>query len=137
MNKRKEIIRTLKFTLISISAAVVQFASFALLYEVLHISEGISNTVALILSVIWNFTINRKVTFKSANNIKIAMLLVVCFYLVFTPLSSILISILVEAGVNGLVAEIIIMLINFVLEFLYNRFIVYRNSCDTIDEKSE
>ena len=63
------------------------------------------------------------------------MLLVLAFYAVFTPVSTILGSLAEGSGVNGFIVEIITMLSNFVLEFLYNRFVVYRNSCDTIETK--
>jgi putative flippase GtrA len=127
----KEVIRAIKFTIISISAGIIQIGTFTLLYELLQLDYWISYLVSLLLSIIWNFTINRKITFKSANNIKVAMLLVLAFYAVFTPVSTLLGHLATEQGVDGFVVEIITMLANFVLEFLYNRFVVYRNSCDT------
>jgi len=90
-----------------------------------------------VLSVLWNFTINRKLTFKSANNVKVAMLLVALFYVAFTPLSSWVHILLADAGWDALLVEVLVMLSNFVLEFLYCRFIVYRNSCDTAVSKKE
>ena len=139
-NKSKEILRAVKFTLISISAGVIQLGSFALL-DGLIFSENfywISYLISLLLSVLWNFTINRKYTFKSANNIKVAMLLVLAFYAVFTPSSLLLGQFAVNHGWNTLLVEILTMLSNFVLEFLYTRFIVYRNSCDTaVQNKNE
>jgi putative flippase GtrA len=127
----KEVIRAIKFTIISISAGIIQIGTFTLLYELLQLDYWISYLVSLLLSIIWNFTINRKITFKSANNIKVAMLLVLAFYAVFTPVSTLLGHLATEHGIDGFVVEIITMLANFVLEFLYNRFVVYRNSCDT------
>ena len=131
----KEIIRAIKFTIISISAGVIQIGSFALMYELIKIDYWISYLVSLILSIIWNFTINRKVTFKSANNVKIAMLLILAFYAIFTPVSTILGHLATEKGVNGFIVEAVTMLSNFILEFLFTRFVVYRNSCDTIEKK--
>jgi putative flippase GtrA len=127
----KEVIRAIKFTIISISAGIIQIGTFTLLYELLQLDYWISYLVSLLLSIIWNFTINRKITFKSANNIKVAMLLVLAFYAVFTPVSTLLGHLATEYGADGFVVEIITMIANFVLEFLYNRFVVYRNSCDT------
>ena len=127
--------RAIKFTLISISAGIIQIGTFTLMYEVLNWIYWPSYLISLLLSVLWNFTINRKYTFKSANNVKVAMLLVLAFYAVFTPVSTILGSLAEGSGVNGFIVEIITMLSNFVLEFLYNRFVVYRNSCDTIETK--
>ena len=133
--KLKEFVRAVKFTIISISAGLIQIGSFALFFEVFKWIYWPSYLISLLLSVLWNFTINRKYTFKSANNVKVAMLLVLAFYAVFTPVSTILGSLAEGSGVNGFIVEIITMLSNFVLEFLYNRFVVYRNSCDTIKTK--
>lgn len=131
----KELFRAIKFTLISISAGIIQIGTFTLMYEVFKWIYWPSYLISLLLSVLWNFTINRKYTFKSANNVRVAMLLVLAFYAVFTPVSTILGSLAEGSGVNGFIVEIITMLSNFVLEFLYNRFVVYRNSCDTIETK--
>ena len=131
----KELFRAIKFTIISISAGIIQIGTFTLMYEVFKWIYWPSYLISLLLSVLWNFTINRKYTFKSANNVKVAMLLVLAFYAVFTPVSTILGSLAESSGVNGFIVEIITMLSNFVLEFLYNRFVVYRNSCDTIGTK--
>ena len=142
-NKKKELIRALKFTLISISAGIIQIGSYALIRLIALYPEGswqdyvIAYTPSLLLSVLWNFTINRKYTFKSANNIKIAMLLVLAFYAVFTPVSTILGGMVVNAGGNADLVFVVTLLSNFVLEFLYTRFIVYRNSCDTAVSKKE
>ena len=139
----KEFFRALKFLLISISAGVIQIASFTLLNEVIirdiGNEYGWSYFIALTLSVIWNFTINRKYTFKSANNIKVAMLLVLAFYAVFTPVSTILGNLAQTSGVNEYIVLAVTMILNFVLEFLFTRFVVYRNSCDTavVKEKQE
>lgn len=140
---KKEFFRALKFLLISISAGVIQIASFTLLNEVIirdvGNEYGWSYFIALTLSVIWNFTINRKYTFKSANNIKVAMLLVLAFYAVFTPVSTILGNLAQTSGVNEYIVLAVTMILNFVLEFLFTRFVVYRNSCDTavVKEKKE
>ncbi len=145
LEKAKEAIRALKFLIISVSAGIIQIGSYALLrLFITHFPEGswqdyvIAYTPSLLLSVIWNFTINRKYTFKSANNIKVAMLLVLAFYVVFTPVSTILGGIAVDAGAHPDLVMVITMLANFVLEFLYTRFVVYRNSCDTaVKEKGK
>lgn len=133
--KFKETLRAIKFTIISISAGIIQLGSFALMYELFGWGYWVSYLTSLLLSVIWNFTINRKITFKSANNIKIAMLLVLVFYAVFTPASTLLGSLVERNGVDGLIVEIVTMVLNFILEYLYTRFVVYRNSCDTAETK--
>ncbi|MBQ0125074.1 MAG: GtrA family protein [Clostridiales bacterium] len=133
--KKKELLRSIKFTLFSISAGLIQIVSFTLLNEVILKGKlyWLSYLVALVLSVIWNFTLNRRYTFQSANNVPKAMLLVGLFYLVFTPASTWLENFLTELGWNEYLVTAINMVCNFVLEFLYDRFIVFRNSIDTND----
>ena len=132
----KEFFRALKFLIVSISAGIIQIGTFALFNEVFHWNYWVSYLLSLLLSIIWNFTINRKVTFKSANNIKIAMLLVLAFYVVFTPLSTWLGNLAENAGINEYIVLAVTMILNFVLEFLYTRYFVYRNSCDTALNKN-
>ena len=139
-DKRKEVFRAAKFTLFSISAGVVQIISFTLLEEVAHLDHWISYGIALVLSVIWNFTFNRKYTFKSASNIPIAMLKVVAYYIVFTPLSLQLEWVLTNKWTfpgSAYVATGINMAINFVTEFLYQRYFVFGKSIDTAQNKKD
>lgn len=132
IKEKKELLRSLKFLLFSISAGVVQIVSFTLLYEVVGLKEWVSYLVALCLSVLWNFTFNRRYTFQSANNVPIAMLLVALFYVVFTPASTWLEGFLTEThGWNAYLVTLINMVLNLVLEFPYQRFVVFRNSIDT------
>lgn len=131
-NKKKEFLRMVKFTLFSISAGLIEIVSFALLNELLHLPYWLSYLIALVLSVLWNFTLNRKFTFQSAANVPIAMLKVACYYAVFTPLSTWLEHQLAgNLGWNEYLVTGINMALNFVTEFLYQRFFVYRNSIDT------
>ena len=134
---KKELWRALKFTIISLSAGIVQIGSFTLLNEFIlgEENEAISHFIALVLSVIWNFTINRKVTFKSSNNIVKSMILVALFYVVFTPASTFFMGWATGIGWNEYLVEGINMLANFVLEYFFTRFVVYRNSCDTANAK--
>ena len=133
MNK-KEILRAVKFTLFSISAGVIQMGSFALLNELLQLDYWISYLVALVASVLWNFTFNRRYTFKSDGNVARAMLLVFGYYCVFTPLSTLLEHYLAgTCGWNEYLVTIINMALNLVTEFLFQRYVVYRNSMDTND----
>lgn len=133
----KELFRAIKFLIISISAGIIQIGTFTLFFELFKWEEWIAYLLSLILSVVWNFTINRKITFKSANNIKIAMLLVLAFYVVFTPLSTYLMALATDNGANPYLMEAVVMISNFVLEFIYTRFLVYRNSCDTATKPKE
>ena len=131
-NGKKELFRAVKFTLFSISAGIVQIASFTLLNEILHWPYWISYGIALVLSVLWNFTFNRKFTFKSAANVPAAMLKVAAYYAVFTPLSLYLEYLLADKnGWNEYLVTAINMLLNFVTEFLYQRYFVFGKSIDT------
>lgn len=130
--KTKELLRVVKYALIAASAGIIQFSSEMLLEKVFHLPYWLSYLVALILSVLWNFTINRKFTFKSANNVPIAMLKVAAYYAVFTPLSTMGGNYLVETlHWNSTLVLVITMLLNFVTEFLYQRFFVFGKSIDT------
>ena len=128
---KKELLRSLKFTLFSLSAGLIQIVSYTLFMEVFHLVPWVSYLISLTLSVVWNFTLNRKYTFHSANNVPVAMLKVLAFYLVFTPLSTWWTKALTEAGWNAYLVEFLTMLVNFVTEFLFQRFVVFRNSIDT------
>lgn len=127
--EKKSLWQALKYTIFSISAGLIQAASFALLYNVLFRENAdmywLCHIVALILSILWNFTLNRKYTFQSAANVPIAMLKVAGFYLVFTPVSAWLGQLAANAGWNGLLVEALTMVANFVLEFLYFKYVVF------------
>ena len=130
---KKEVIRTMKFILFSASAGIIQVVSFTLMEELFHITHWISYLVSLVLSVLWNFTLNRKFTFHSANNVPVAMMKVALFYLIFTPLSTWWTAVLTGEGIgwNEYVVLIGTMLVNFVTEYIYDRFIVFGESIDT------
>lgn len=129
---KKEIWRSVKFVLFSISAGAIEIISFAFLYDLLHMVYWASYLIALILSVIWNFTLNRKFTFKSASNIPKAMLLVFAFYCVFTPITTIGGSYLEGTyGWNGDIVTLLSMALNLITEFLYDRFVVFGKTVDT------
>ena len=131
-NTKKELIRTLKFVLFSASAGIIQAVSFALFEELRHLRHWVSFLLALILSVRWNFTLNRKFTFYSANNIPVAMLKVAACYVVFTPLSTWWTAVLTDSvGINEYIVLAGTMLINFVTEYLYDRFVVFGKTIDS------
>lgn len=132
--KNRELIRSIKFLLFSASAGIIQILCFTLLNELLTWSYWPSYLISLCLSVLWNFTLNRRFTFKSANNVPIAMAKTAGFYLVFTPASTILGNYLVETLLwNEYLVTALNMVANFVLEYLFQRFVVYHNSIDTND----
>lgn len=128
----KETIRFIKFLLCSISAGLIEIVSFTLLNEFTNLSYWPCYLVALVLSVVWNFTLNRKFTFKSSNNIPVAMMKVFFYYLVFTPVTTILGDYLVEKLFwNEYLVTAINMILNFITEFLYQRYYVFKDSIDT------
>lgn len=132
-NKKKELLRTIKFVLFSVSAGVIQVLSFTLLNELLHLTYWVAYLVSLVLSVLWNFTLNRKFTFCSANNVPVAMLKVAAFYVVFTPLSTWWTAVLTGEGFfwNEYLVLALTMIVNFVTEYIYDRFVVFGKSIDT------
>mgnify|MGYP003312184732 CR=1 FL=1 len=152
--QKKELIRTLKYVIIAASAGVIQFGStaiLALIWPVEKFANGpvLFYLIGLTLSVIWNLTINRKYTFKSANNMGIAILWTLGFYIIFAP-SSLLLQgwltngVLIEdstlvlkncLGWHTLVGTIINMILNLGLEYPFQRFIVFRNSIDQTEKK--
>lgn len=125
--------QAIKFLLFSISAGVIQAVTFTLLNEFLSLPYWPCYLFALVLSVLYNFTLNRRFTFQSATNIPIAMAKVAAYYCVFTPLSSWWGEALTRAGWNEYLVLFGTMVINFVTEFLFCRFFVYRGSIDTND----
>lgn len=133
LKRKNDIIRIIKFVLFSASAGIIQTVAFTLLNEVAHLVYWASYLIALVLSVIWNFTFNRKFTFKSANNVPIAMLKVAAYYAVFTPISTFGGNALESIGWNEYLVLAISMVLNMVTEYLFNQFVVYRKSMNTND----
>lgn len=132
--KKKEILRALKFLMFSVSAGVIQIGSFTIMdLAFKNLDYVIKSYIAVVLSVLWNFTFNRKFTFKSAGNVPIAMIKTFCYYLVFAPLSIHLgdMYLVKTLGWNEILVQAITMVVNFVTEFLYQRFFVFKNSLDT------
>lgn len=159
--KKNNIFQFIKFALFSCSAGLIQIGSFTLMNEVLIKTDLMQNLmanhetfakimsneygpmylIALILSVIWNFTINRKFTFKSAANVPIAMLKIFGYYLVFTPVSTVLGNFFTAKYAEFAAIEYIVlgitMVINMVTEFMFSKFVVYRNQEGTAEKKEE
>ncbi len=132
MSKRKEVIRSIKFLLFSISAGIIELAAFSLLNELTEWNYWPCYLIALVLSVLWNFTLNRRYTFQSAGNVPRAMALVFLFYCVFTPVSTVLGSYLADTLLwNEYLVTALNMVSNFVLEYLYDRLVVFRTTLDT------
>ena len=135
---KKEIIRKIKFTLFSISAGLIEIGLFTLLNEFTNWSYWPCYLIALIASVLWNFTLNREFTFKSTANVPIAMAKVFLFYLIFTPTSTIIGNYLAESlHWNEYIVTGLNMLANFILEYLYDQYIVYKGTIDTKEIKNK
>lgn len=148
--KNSNAMQAVKFALFSASAGIIQVASFTLLnelvlpniniqneklMEILSAEYGVCYLIALILSVLWNFTFNRRFTFKSAANIPVAMAKVFGFYLIFTPVSTWLGNLATGKGINEYIVLGVTMLSNMVLEYLFCKFVVYKNQENTLEEK--
>lgn len=123
----------IKFTLFSVSAGVIQAASFAVLNEWVRMPYWSAYLIALVLSVLWNFTFNRRYTFRSDCNVPRAMALVFLFYAVFTPLSTWWGDAMNRGGINEYAVLAFTMIVNFVSEYLYQKYVVYRKTIDTND----
>ena len=133
MQDKKQLWQALKFTLFSASAGLIQIGTFALL-EIFVQQYWIPYLISLVLSILWNFTLNRRYTFKSAANVPVAMAKIFGFYLVFTPVSTYLGNLAEGQGVNDFVILVATMLSNFVLEFLFCKLVVYRGQEDTLQK---
>ncbi|MBQ3290816.1 MAG: GtrA family protein [Mogibacterium sp.] len=131
---KKEIIRTIKFVIVSASAGIVEIGVFTLMNELTHLKYWPCYLTALVASVLWCFTINRRYTFQSTKNVPRAMAMVFAFYVVFTPATTILGNYLAETlHWNEYLVTGINMALNLSLEYLYDTFIVYRNEMDNND----
>lgn len=133
--EKKEVLRAIKYLLFAASAGIIQFGSFTLLNEILHLDYWVSYFIALVLSVIWNFTFNRKYTFRSVKNVPIAMLEVLAYYAVFTPASIFWGIGLEKVHWNEYLILSLTMIINLITEYLFYTFVVYRLSIDSALKK--
>jgi len=133
MTAKQNVWQAIKFTLFSSSAGIVQTVTFTLLNELTNLPYWPCYLTALILSVLYNFTVNRRFTFKSATNVPIAMLKIACYYMVFTPLSTWAGQAVTDHGINEYIVFGLTMLSNLVTEYSVCRFWVYRNSMNTND----
>lgn len=139
---KSKFLQFLKFACFSLGAGVIQLGTCTMMNLWFGWSYWLSYIIALVLSVVYNFTINRRFTFKSANNIPIAMMKVVGYYIVFTPISALWgaaltdglflgIPIMTGFGWNMFIVLIPTMIINMVTEFIFCRLVVFRNSMNS------
>lgn len=128
----KEFWRFVKFALFSVSAGAIELGSFALLTELTSWSYWPCYLIALLLSILWNFTLNRRFTFRSVADVPTAMLKVLGYYIVFVPATTLLGDYLADTlGWNEYLVTGINMGLNFVTEFLFQRYVVYGDSIDS------
>ncbi len=134
LSQKENMVQSAKFLMFSLGAGVIQLVSTTLLEMVFKMDAHIAYLIGLVLSVLFNFTVNRRYTFKSANNVPVAMAKVALFYAVFTPVTTYLDKVLTkDYGWNSTLVLLGIMVLNFILEFLYCRFFVYRGTINTND----
>ena len=131
LTKKQNIMQAVKFLLFSCTAGIIQTIAFTLLNELAHFEYWPAYLIALVLSVVYNFTVNRAFTFKSAKNVPLAMAQLFAYYLVFTPLSTWWGDALTRIGWNEYVVLFGTMVINLVTEFCFSRFVIYRKSMYT------
>ena len=135
MKEKKEWIRKIKFTLFSISAGVIEIVVFSIL-NAFHLKYWICYLIALVASIIWNFTLNREFTFKSTANVPLAMFKVAIFYAIFTPISTYIGNYLAEnLGWNEFLVTGLNMLANFILEYLYDKYVVFKGTIDAKEKR--
>ena len=127
--KNREFLQAIKFTLFSLSAGIIQIVSFAIFNDVLKWEWWPSYLLSLVLSVLWNFTLNRKFTFQSASNVPVAMFKVFLFYLVFTPLTTVLGNYLTSSlHWNDYLVTGLNMALNLITEFFYDKYVVFTDA---------
>ena len=134
LTKKQNLLQGLKYLLFTTSAGIIQAASFALMNELIRWDYWPSYLIALTLSVVFNFTVNRKFTFKSAKNVPLAMMQIIIYYIFFTPLSTWWGEALTKAGWNEYIVLFGTMVINLITEFSVYRFIVFRKDMYTNKE---
>lgn len=130
LSKKQQFLQLLKFTVFMASAGAIQLLSTTTLHQWtgwLADYYWVAYVIGLTLSVIWSFTFNRKFTFKAANNVPLAMVLVIIYNcLIVIPLAWGGDELVKLWGNDlGIVVTIITMLINFVTEFFWDKFIVF------------
>lgn len=131
--KNSNVLQAVKFALFSASAGIIEIVTFTLLNEIAALPYWPAYLIALVLSILWNFTLNRRYTFRSAANIPVAMAKIFGFYLIFTPVSTYLGDMAANKGINEYIVLALTMASNFVLEYLFCKFVVYRNQENTMD----
>lgn len=128
LSKKQQFFQFLKFLAFSLSAGAIQLLTFELLYNIIGWkSWWATYLISIVLSVVWNFTFNRKFTFKAATNVPVSMMLALLFYVPFIPLSVFGGNALEQIGWNGTLVTLMMMIINFLGEFVWDKFVVFND----------
>ena len=133
---KKVLIQFLKFVAFSCGAGIIQFGVSTLLFRFTSMHYWLAYLIGLILSVIYNYTLNGLFTFKIKKKIWLVALLVLGYYAVFTPASLLWGAWLTDgnvlelftvkhAGWNEILVLAITMLINMITEFAYSKYVVF------------
>ena len=129
---KNSFLRIVKYLLVAVSAGIIEFGTFTLLTLMGVWPYWPCYLIALVFSVLWNFTLNRKYTFRSTANVPVAMFKVAVYYAIFTPLTTIGGNYLAESmGWNDFLVTIMNMLLNCLTEYLYQRYVVFGKTIDT------
>lgn len=131
LTPKQTVMQIVKFVFFSMGSGIIQTVIFTLLNEVVKLDYWSSYLPAIILSVLYGFTVNRRYTFKSANNVPVAMAKLAFYYVIFIPTATYLGDLAESAGVNEYIVLVVTMLSNLTTAFLVNRFWIYRNSMNT------
>lgn len=133
LTTKENIIQVVKFVAFSLGSGVIQTVVFTVLNEFMHFDYWQSYLPAIFLGVLYGFTVNRRFTFKSANNVPVAMAKLAFYYCIFIPTSTYLGNLAENKGVNEYIVLVVTMLANLTTAFLVNRLWIYRNSMNTND----
>lgn len=175
-NEGKVKLQGLKFLFFECSAGLIQFLSFTLMKWLVNNIQYFVNLqqtnakfaalieneygpmylIALFLSVCWSFTFNRKITFKSASNVPIAMLEVLAYYAVFTPISTMIgnhitanyimtiggsTELILGSSNLGPIIDFVVLIVtmfcNMITEFLWEKYFVFRDALHRGEDKTE
>lgn len=116
---KKTFFQAIKYLMVGGSSAVIELVLFQLLSAVFAIPLAAANVTAVVVSTVFNFLVNRNVTFKSTSSSLRSLVLYLLLFAFNTTFSTVVISLLAAQGVYPLVAKVCtmacIVLWNFVL----------------------
>ena len=120
----------LQFVVVSLGAGVIEYATFALMTWIVPDNKTMlvaAEVTSVVLSCLFNFTVNRKYTFHSSSNIPLGMLLYGVYYaFLATPAGVWFLLFLTQGGMHELLAKAVKMLVNFIFDYLFCKFILFQ-----------